>query len=95
MMTEERHTQVQQQYARLNDAKRSHVSLVSHMKGYKALITFQETWDQTCLVFMLLALKKVTTKTYFLHYGIQVNTFYTTLYVLLHWNYSMYKPNFC
>ena len=75
--------------------QKDHMFHLRHMKGYKALITFQETWHQTCLVFMLLALKKVTTKTYFLHYGIQVNTFYTTLYVLLHWNYSMYKPNFC
>ena len=41
------------------------------MKGHEAGITFhQETWHQACLVFMLLALKKVTAKTYFLHYDI-------------------------
>ena len=41
------------------------------MKGHEASITFhQETWQQTCLVFMLLALKKATKKTYFLHHDI-------------------------
>ena len=41
------------------------------MKGHEAGITSdQETCHQACLVFMLLALKKVTAKTYFLHYDI-------------------------
>ena len=41
------------------------------MKGHEVSITFhEETWDQAYLVFMLLALKKATTKTYFLHYDI-------------------------
>ena len=41
------------------------------MKGHEGIITFhEETWHQICLVFMLLALKKAITKTYFLHYDI-------------------------
>ena len=41
------------------------------MNRHEASITFhQETWHQACLVFMLLALKKATAETYFLHYGI-------------------------
>ena len=41
------------------------------MKGHQARITFhQEKWHQACLVFMLLALKKVTVETYFLDYNI-------------------------
>ena len=41
------------------------------MKGHETRITFnQEIWHQACLVFMLLALKKATAKTYFLHYNI-------------------------
>ena len=41
------------------------------MKGHETCITFhQETWHQAHLIFMLLALKEVTAKTYFLHYNI-------------------------
>ena len=41
------------------------------MKGHEVSITFhEETWHQVCLVFMLLALKKATAETYFLHYDI-------------------------
>ena len=50
------------------------------MKSHKASITVhQKTWHQTCLAFMLLALKKTTTKTYFLHYDILVKTLYYIL----------------
>ena len=36
------------------------------MKGHEADITFhQETWQQTCLVFMLLVLKKGLPKNFF------------------------------
>ena len=59
------------------------------MKGHEASITFyQETWCQACLIFMRLAHKKATAKTYFLHYDICKNFIYTTLYVLLHYNIS-------
>ena len=41
------------------------------MEGQEASITFhQETWHKACLVFILLALKKATAKTYFLDYDI-------------------------
>ena len=41
------------------------------MNGHGETITLhQKTWHQACLVFMLLAVKKVTTKTDFLYYGI-------------------------
>ena len=54
-------------YVRLNDEK-SHIFNLCHTKSHKASITFhQETWYQACLVFMPLALKKATAKTYFLH----------------------------
>ena len=57
-------------YARLNDEK-IHIFHWCYMKGHEASITFhQETWHQACVVFMLLALKKTTAKTYFLHYDI-------------------------
>ena len=53
------------------------------MKGHEISITFlRKTWDQTCLVFMLSALKRTTAKTYFLHYDIWVKLyrFYHTCY---------------
>ena len=59
----------------------------------------RETWRRACHVFMLLALKKATAKTYFLHYDILVKTLYTILNVLLQWNVSItsavtYKQRF-
>ena len=41
------------------------------MKDHEIGITFhQEKWHQAYLVFMLIAIKKATTKNYFLHYDI-------------------------
>ena len=41
------------------------------MKGQEARITFHpETWRRTCRVFVLLAVKEATAKTYFLDYDI-------------------------
>ena len=58
-----------------------------HMKGHEANITFhQKTWQHVRLVFMLLALKKATKKTYILPIDILVKTLYITFYVLLHLN---------
>ena len=51
--------------------QKNHIFYLRHMKGYKTHITFhQETWHLTCLVFMLLALKKAAAKSYILHYDI-------------------------
>ena len=50
-----------------------HIFRLSHMKGHEASINFhQETWHYAFLVFTLIGLKKVTAKTYFLHYDIWV-----------------------
>ena len=67
------------------------ISLVPcHMKGHEARIFHRKTRHQAFPVFMLLAGKKATGKTYLLHYNIWLKTLYTTLQVLLHWNVSTY-----
>ena len=70
-MEEDSHTFAQQQHVRLNNAK-TNIFHLCHMKGHhEADITFhQETQHQPYPVFMLVALKKVTAKTYFLHHKI-------------------------
>ena len=67
------------------------ISLVPcHMKGHEASIFHRKTRHQAFPVFMVLADKKATGKTYLLHYNIWLKTLYTTLQVLLHWNVSTY-----
>ena len=67
-----------------------HIFHLCYVIGHEASIAFdQKTWHQACLVFMSSALKKTTTKTYFLCYEILVKTLCTVSYVLLHWNISI------
>ena len=69
-MAEDWHMHAQQQNVRLSKEK-IHIFYICHMKGYEASIIFhQNIWHQAYSVFMLLALKKTTKKTYFLHYDL-------------------------
>lgn len=58
------------------------------MKDRVALIIFRKSaWFWDSLIFMLLAFKKATAKTYSQH-KIGIKTLWTTSYLLLHWNIS-------
>ena len=81
MMAKDWHTHAQQQYVRLNDQKIT-ILVVPHERPWNKYNFSWKIWQQACLVFVLLALKKSHCKNfYFLHYDILAKILYTILYV--------------